>query len=287
MFCLGTTGTPVSWLADTMDAGSVSRHPTDSRLRVSGLGKRYSDNTPPALSHISFEVATGELLAIVGPSGCGKTTLLRLLCGLTRASTGEVLYDGRPVLHPPREFALVFQDYSRSLFPWLDVLGNVTFPLRGSGLTRAERRERAEAALVAVGLRGVARTYPWRLSGGMQQRVAIARALVSDPQVLLLDEPFASVDGLTRADLQDLLLRIHAGVERRRVTVVHVTHDIDEAVYLADRVLVLSPAPGRVVGVVDVALERPRAQAPTRSSPVFLAARNRILEIIHTKEARP
>src|SRR5688572_31291047 len=186
--------------------------PPPPALRVSGLGKRYSEDGPAALSDVTFEVADGELLAIVGPSGCGKTTLLRLLCGLMPSTNGAVFFHGRPVLHPPREFALVFQDYSRSLFPWLDVVGNVTFPLRGAGLTRAERRLLAEAALAAVGLRGVARTYPWRLSGGMQQRVAIARALVSGPQVLLLDEPFASVDALTRADLQDLLLQIHAEV---------------------------------------------------------------------------
>jgi NitT/TauT family transport system ATP-binding protein len=248
--------------------------------------KRYADDGPDALTGITFEVEAGELLAIVGPSGCGKTTLLRLLCGLTPASAGVVLYDGRPVLRPPREFAVVFQDYSRSLFPWLNVMRNVTFPLRNSGLTRAERATRAQAALAEVGLHGVARSYPWQLSGGMQQRVAIARALVSRPQVLLLDEPFASVDALTRADLQDLLLLIHTGFGRR-VTIVHVTHDIDEAVYLADRVLVLSAAPGRVVGSVDVALARPRAQTSTRSSQGFLAVRNRIHEVIETKEARP
>ena len=256
-------------------------------MRVSGLGKRYSDDRPFALSEVTFDVETGELLAIVGPSGCGKTTLIRVLCGLTAASAGEVLYEGRPVTRPPREFAVVFQDYSRSLFPWLDVLGNVTFPLRNMGLTRAERARRAEAALADVGLHGVERTYPWKLSGGMQQRVAIARALVSGPRVILLDEPFASVDAMTRADLQDLLLRIHTAGEHSRVTIVHVTHDIDEAVYLADRVLVLMPAPGRVADTIEVALERPRAQTITRSAPEFLAVRNRIHQIIEAKEERP
>jgi NitT/TauT family transport system ATP-binding protein len=194
-----------------------------------------------------------------------------------------VLYDGRTVERPPREFALVFQDYSRSLFPWLNVVRNVTFPLQGLGLTRAERSQRAEAALAEVGLDGVAETQPWKLSGGMQQRVAIARALVCRPEVLLLDEPFASVDALTRSELQDLLLRIHAEVGRGRMTIVHVTHDIDEAVYLADRVLVLSASPGRVVGMVDVPLARPRAQTTTRSTPEFLATRNCIHELIATK----
>jgi NitT/TauT family transport system ATP-binding protein len=223
------------------------------------------------------------LLAIVGPSGCGKTTLLRTLCGLTAPSTGIVLLDGRPVLGPPREIAVVFQDYSRSLFPWLSVCRNVMFPLRRAPVSRAERVAQAEAALQELGLRGVARKYPWQLSGGMQQRVAIARALVSRPEILLLDEPFASVDALTRSELQDVLLRVHG--EHRRVTIVHVTHDIDEAVYLADRVLVLSPAPGRVVRVVDVELPRPRAQTSTRSSDRFLAVRNEIHRVITDEQA--
>jgi NitT/TauT family transport system ATP-binding protein len=249
-------------------------------LRVDGVAKRYSEAGPAALSDVSFEVAEGELLAVVGPSGCGKTTLLRILSGLTRPSDGAVLFDGRPVVRPPREVALVFQDYSRSLFPWLSVVRNVMFPLRAVDVARADRVARAEAALEELGLQGVARKYPWQLSGGMQQRVAIARALVSRPEILLLDEPFASVDALTRADLQDVLLRVHTELEHRRMTIVHVTHDIDEAVYLADRVLVLSPAPGRVVTTVEVRLPRPRAQTATRSSPEFLAVRNEIHDVI-------
>ncbi len=244
------------------------------------LGKRYGSEGPAALSGVSFDVAEGELLAVVGPSGCGKTTLLRLLCGLTPPSDGAVLVNGRPVLGPPREFALVFQDYSRSLFPWLSVLRNVMFPLRGVGLPKPARIVRAEAALVEMGLHGVARRYPWELSGGMQQRVALARAIVSRPKILLLDEPFASVDALTRAELQDVLLRFHSSAEGRPVTIVHVTHDIDEAVYLADRVLILSPAPGRLVRSIEVGLARPRAQTATRSSARFLAVRNEIHAVI-------
>src|ERR1044071_951021 len=198
-------------------------------LRVSRLAKRYATDAPAALSDVSFDVSEGELLAVVGPSGCGKTTLLRLLCGLTAASEGAVLFDGVLFERPPRQFALVFQDYSRSLFPWLTVIQNVAFPLRSEDIARRERLMRAEAVLAEVDLQGVGKTYPWKLSGGMQQRVAIARALVSRPRALLLDEPFASVDALTRAELQDLLLRIHGDRERRRVTIVHVTHDIDEA----------------------------------------------------------
>lgn len=253
-------------------------------LRVAQLGKRYSSEGPAALSGVSFDVAEGELLAVVGPSGCGKTTLLRLLCGLTPPSDGAVLFNGRPVLRPPREFALVFQDYSRSLFPWLSVLRNVMFSLRGVGLPKAERVVRAETVLEELGLHGVARKYPWELSGGMQQRVALGRALVSRPEILLLDEPFASVDALTRAELQDVLLRVHGSTEGRRVTIVHVTHDIDEAVYLADRVLILSPAPGHVVRSIEVGLARPRAQTATRSSPRFLAVRNEIHLVIAARQ---
>jgi NitT/TauT family transport system ATP-binding protein len=198
---------------------------------------------------------------------------------------GAVLLDGKPVDGPPREVAIVFQDYSRSLFPWLTVVRNVMFPLRRSELSKSERVARAEVVLSQMGLHDVARKYPWQLSGGMQQRVAIARAMVSHPEVLLLDEPFASVDALTRAELQDLLLQVHATREGRPATVVHVTHDIDEAVYLADRVLVFGSHPGRVIGTVDVGLARPRSQTETRSSPRFLEVRNEIHPLISSENA--
>jgi NitT/TauT family transport system ATP-binding protein len=254
-------------------------------LRVSRVGKQYSSQGTAALAEVTFDVAGGEVLAVVGPSGCGKTTLLRILCGLTSPSGGVVLFDGRPVLRPPREVALVFQDYTRSLFPWLSVIGNVTFPLRGMGLSRADRVARAQAVLKELGLESVERRYPWELSGGMQQRVAIARAIVSRPQILLLDEPFASVDALTRAELQDVLLRVHDDFAHRRVTILHVTHDIDEAVYLADRALVLASAPGRVVASIDVGLSRPRVQVATRSSAEFLAVRNEIHAVITSQHS--
>jgi NitT/TauT family transport system ATP-binding protein len=160
------------------------------------------------------------------------------------------------------------------------VLRNVTFPLARDGVSKAERSARAESALNEVGLDDVGRKYPWQLSGGMQQRVAIARALVSQPELVFLDEPFASVDALTRADLQDVLLTVHARAENRRVTIVHVTHDVDEAVYLADRVLVLTPSPGTIAASIEVELPRPRTQIATRSSSRFLQVRNEVHDVI-------
>jgi NitT/TauT family transport system ATP-binding protein len=253
-------------------------------LRVSCLEKRYSDVGPAAIADVTFDVFEGELLAMVGRSGGGKTTLLRLLCGLIPPTAGSVHLDGRLVSSPPREAAIVFQDYGRSLFPWLNVSRNVMFPLRREREPRSEKHARVEAVLAEVGLEGVGEKYPWLLSGGMQQRVAIARALVSRPEILLLDEPFASVDALTRAELQDLVLRLHELEEQGVTTILHVTHDIDEAVYLADRVLVLSGTPGRIVASVDVGLPRPRKQIETRSSSRFLALRNELHGLIAAPE---
>ena len=259
--------------------GTTERLVSEPVLRVSGLEKRYSESGAAALAGVTFDVTQGELLAIVGPSGGGKTTLLRLLCGLMPPTAGSIHLDGHLVTSPPREAAIVFQDYSRSLFPWLNVTRNVMFPLRREQGPRPEKQARVEGVLREVGLEGSGKKYPWQLSGGMQQRVAIARALVSRPEILLLDEPFASVDALTRTELQDLVLRLHEH-EEKGVTIVHVTHDIDEAVYLADRVLVLSGTPGRITASVDVPLPRPREQTETRSSLEFLELRNQLHGLI-------
>jgi NitT/TauT family transport system ATP-binding protein len=246
-------------------------------LRVSRVGHRYgADGERAAVADVSFDARPGELVCIVGPSGCGKSTLLRAVAGLLIPTSGDVRLDGEPVRDVPAALAVVFQDYSRSLYPWLSVRGNVELPLRTS-TARAERRERAEEALAQVGLDGQGGRYPRELSGGMQQRVAIARALAHRPALMLMDEPFASVDAQTRADLEDLLLRVR---EQHAMTVLLVTHDIDEAVYLAERVVVLSPAPATVAAVLDVDLPTVRDQITTRASPEFVRIRTEAARLL-------
>ena len=199
-------------------------------LEIRHLSKSYGDTQ--AIAELDFTVVEGEFVSVVGPSGCGKTTLLKCIAGLLAPTSGEV------VLQEDKVMALVFQEYSRSLMPWLSVRKNVALPLRDK--SKAERAKLVDEAVEAVGLTGFIDRYPWQLSGGMQQRVAIARALAYQPQILLMDEPFASVDAQTRADLEDLILEVR---ERYDVTIVFVTHDIDESVYLSDRIVVLIPLP--------------------------------------------
>jgi NitT/TauT family transport system ATP-binding protein len=230
-----------------------------------------------ALQDISFDVARGEFLSIVGPSGSGKTTLLRCVCALTRPTSGEIRLDGTPVTAVPQQLAIVFQDYGRSLFPWLRVRDNVGMPLRRLAIGSAERDERIATSLSEVGLADVASRYPWQLSGGMQQRVAIARALAYKPALLLMDEPFASVDAQTRADLQDTLLEIW---KRHESTVLFVTHDIDESVYLADRVVVLSRPPSTVLAEIGIDLPRPRDQIATKELRRFVELRADVARLI-------
>ncbi|GAA1890879.1 ABC transporter ATP-binding protein [Actinomadura bangladeshensis] len=237
-------------------------------LEVDGLGKVYGtgDQAVRAIDEISFTVARSEFLCVVGPSGCGKTTLLRCLSGLMPATSGQVRVEGRPLDRTPEDMAIVFQDYSRSLFPWMTVEENIAFPLRRKRLDRKKKQTLIADSLSAVGLADAGKRYPWQLSGGMQQRVAIARALAYEPQILLMDEPFASLDAQTRADLEDLTLKLRHDYG---VTVVFVTHDIDEAVYLADRIIALTPRPTRVRGVIEVDLPRPRDQLTTKELPEF------------------
>jgi len=242
-------------------------------LQVDGLRVQYADAPHPALADVSLSLAAGEFMALVGPSGSGKTTLLRCVAGLQRPTAGEIRLDGEPIDGVPPALGVVFQEYGRSLFPWLTARANVELPLRHLGLPRVERRERAASALAEVGLAAVADRHPWQLSGGMQQRVAIARAIAYAPRILLMDEPFASVDAQTRADLQDLLLTVW---RRHDSTVLFVTHDIDESLYLSDRVVLLSRPPTVVEAEISVALPRPRNQIDTRASDAFVALRSEL-----------
>jgi NitT/TauT family transport system ATP-binding protein len=254
-------------------------------LDVQGLHKRYGTGPAAvtAIDDLTFDVKTGEFVCIVGPSGCGKTTLLKCLSGLLRPTAGSALLGGSRIDGPPDGLALVFQDYSRSLLPWMTVRGNVTLPLLANGVAKPERLRRATEALDAVDLGEFHRAHPWQLSGGMQQRVAIARALAYQPRLLLMDEPFASVDAQTRGELEDLVLEVHA---RFGITVVFVTHDIDESVYLADRVVVLARRPTRVRAVLDVPLPRPRDQLTTREHSEFSHLRSQILRLIRGEDPK-
>lgn len=253
-----------------------------SVLSIDAVGKTYGTGPDAfrAIDDVTLKTEPGELLCIVGPSGCGKTTLLRCVSGLMPPTAGRVELDGEPVTAPPRPMALVFQDYSRSLLPWQDIAGNVTLPLKAAGVPRDRRERLAREALESVGLAQHAHKYPWQLSGGMQQRAAIARALAYEPSILLLDEPFASVDAQTRAELEDLLLDVWS---REDLTVLLVTHDIDEAVYLADRVVVLSASPTHVKEVIPVELPRPRDQITTKELPEFVHLRGRVFASIRAE----
>jgi NitT/TauT family transport system ATP-binding protein len=256
-------------------------NPSAVLLEVNELQKRYADGTL-AVQEITLNVREREFVSIVGPSGCGKTTLLKTICALLTPTKGSVKFNGTLITEPPPQMVLVFQDYSRSLFPWLSVTGNVVFPLRKrKDMTKAEKVQATSRAIEAVGLTKFAKHFPWQLSGGMQQRVAIARAIAFRPEILLLDEPFASVDALTRADLEDLTLALR---DEFGITMLLVTHDIDEAVYLSDRVFVLSTPPSTVLEEIPIPLSQPRDQVGTRSEPGFLQLRNHIHGLIGKKK---
>jgi NitT/TauT family transport system ATP-binding protein len=252
-------------------------------LQLAGVAKWFGDGETRsrALERIDLDVAEGEFLAVVGPSGCGKSTLLQIAAGLIGASAGAVRFGGEPVDGPPASMVYLFQQYTKSLFPWRTVIDNVAFAVEHrAGMSRATGREHGARFLEMVGLGGFAERYPWQLSGGMQQRVAIARALAAQPRVLLMDEPFSSVDALTRLDLQALVMKLW---EAQRFTAVLVTHDVDEAVFLADRVAVLSNGPSRVIEVLPTELPRPRDPIATREAPRFLELRHRLLGMLLTR----
>ena len=237
-----------------------------------------------ATAPLTLDIAAGECLTMVGPSGCGKTSLLNALAGLVRLARGEIRVDGSPVRGPAIDRAVVFQDYA--LLPWRTVRDNVAF-----GLTLAARRatahdldRRVDAALALVGLTGFARSYPHQLSGGMKQRVGIARALVVEPALLLMDEPFAAVDAITRELMQDELLKI---LQARRMTVVFVTHSIDEAIALGDRIAVMTPRPGRIREVIAVPFPRPRVAAVLRVTPAYHELREHIWDGLRAEGVAP
>jgi NitT/TauT family transport system ATP-binding protein len=258
-------------------------HTSTPKLSIDHVSKVFEarSSNVAALEDVTLDVQPGEFLVIVGPSGCGKSTLLDLLAGLSTPTSGRLLVDGTPITGPGPDRGVVFQQYA--LLPWRTALRNVEFGLEGKGLTRRARTETARTYLDLVGLSAFADRYPHELSGGMRQRVAIARALAFDPDVLLMDEPFAALDAQTRETLQDELLRIW---RTTRKTVVFITHGIDEAVYLGRRVAVLTSRPGRIKAVVDVDLGNRDATEDVRSTPLFAEYRHRIWSELHGEVVR-
>ncbi|MEQ4300234.1 ABC transporter ATP-binding protein [Plantactinospora sp. B6F1] len=259
-----------------MNSTDARQAGTPALLDVRALRKVYTGRgrSVEAVRDLTFSVGAGELVCVVGPSGAGKTTLLKCIAGLLPPTSGDLVLEGTPVRGPSPGMAVVFQEYGRSLFPWMTVQRNVELPLRQKkGLSRSRRRELVRDALAAVGLGDVPGAYPWQLSGGMQQRVALARAVAYEPHILLMDEPFAAVDAQTRADLEDLVRSLW---QRLGVTILFVTHDIDEAVYLGQRVLVLSGSPTVVLDDVAIDLPAERDQLGTRSSARFAELRAQV-----------
>lgn len=258
-----------------------------STIEIKNLGKKFlrsgssEDTAVTAIESLDLRIQDGEFFTLVGPSGCGKSTLLDILAGLAAPTSGEVLVDGEPVSGPSLERSVVFQQYA--LFPWLTAVANVEVGLesqarRGRGLDKSGRRIRANEYLRLVGLQGVENKYPHELSGGMRQRVAIARALAHEPKVLLMDEPFAALDAQTREQLQDLLLDIWS---RTRTTIVFITHGIEEAVYLGQRVAVMSSKPGRIKEIINIELDGRHSVDDIRSAPQFSDYRHRIWTLLH------
>lgn len=248
---------------------------TPPHLEISNLTRRHASSEGELLvfENINCNIEKGELVSLVGPSGCGKTTMLRIIAGLDQATSGEVRIDGQVLKGCDPRVGLVFQEFA--LFPWRRLIANIDVGLEIQGIPKAERRAAAMTYIRSFGLEGFENAYPNELSGGMKQRVAIARTLITNPQVVLMDEPFGALDSQTRNLLQDFLLYIW---QERRDTILFVTHNVDEAVYLSDRIIVLGPRPSSIVRVADVSLERPR----DRTSSAANRIRRDILKLIQT-----
>ncbi len=244
-----------------------------AKIVVDHASKLFLEGTVVAFRNVELSIKSTEVLTIVGPSGCGKTTLLRCIGGLSNPSSGQVLIDGEPIRSPREGVAIVFQHFG--LLPWKTVVGNVAFGLKIAGAPRQLINERLDHYIRLVGLSGFENHYPYQLSGGMQQRVGLARALATDPEILLLDEPFASVDAQTREVLQEELLHLH---DRERKTMIFITHSIDEAIILGDRVAVMASRPGRIKEVLSVDFPRPRDPAAVRAQARYTEIRNHIWE---------
>jgi NitT/TauT family transport system ATP-binding protein len=233
------------------------------------------------LERIDLDIRRGEIVCLVGPSGCGKTTALRIATGLLGPTAGTVSFDGAPILAPCRDVAIVFQDYGKALLPWRTAAGNVSLALEAAGVPRAKRATRIEALLAKVGLPRHADKYPAQMSGGMQQRLQIARCLAQEPAALMMDEPFGALDAMTRQELQDEMLAIVAATG---ATVLFVTHDLEEAIYVGDRVIGLAPHPGRIGIELAIPLPRPRDQIATREDAEFLRLRRELYDFIKSAE---
>lgn len=244
--------------------------------RVSKIFATTGGQPTWAFQDVSLDVAAGEMVCVVGPSGCGKTTLLNLIAGFIEPTDGEIRLDGEPIHQPGPDRGVVFQEYA--LFAWLTARSNIEFGMRMRGVPKAERRRRADAYLKLIGLERAAERYPHELSGGMRQRIAVARALVNEPRVLLMDEPFAAVDAMTRAALQSELLRIW---QQLKLAVFFITHNVEEAIFLSQRIVLMSPHPGRVQEIIGVDLPYPR----DRGSPEFGALYARITAALHSQQA--
>ncbi|HEY4140697.1 MAG TPA: ABC transporter ATP-binding protein [Pseudolabrys sp.] len=250
--------------------------PKDAIIEFDHVNFSYGANL--ILSDVSFSVVEQTINCVIGPSGCGKTTVLRLIGGFIQARSGKVIVANRERTKPTRDVAVVFQDYSRALLPWRDVYANVSLALEAGKVPRAERKDRIEEMLSLVGLKDHIRKFPNQLSGGMQQRLQIARCLAQSPKILLMDEPFGALDAMTRQILQDELLRIQ---EAQKVTVLFVTHDLEEALYVGNRIVALAANPGRLSRIVDIPLPWPRNQLTTREHPDFLRMRRDLFDLTH------